>query len=183
MQGLACGDKISVPAGSRAPEGVAMRDPRPGPVPRVGEHTPPASGSPVYPRPRTTSTPEWISATSSSSRWPLRSERIPRSTATIWETFATESFGSPVRSAGSVTFPGAAAHRRLLVSGTTTTVPRRLALNASPWTTTTGRRKPGPEPAISRARWNEEDLTGSPPPATRVRQAAGGGEPVAACPS
>jgi hypothetical protein len=37
-------------------------------------------------------------------------------------TFATESFGSPVRAAVRTILPGAAAHRRLLVSGTTTTV-------------------------------------------------------------
>src|SRR5579862_559563 len=80
---------------------------------------------------------------------PTRSVRIVRSTATIWDTFATESRGRPDRLDGSRTLPGADAHRRLLVSGTTTTVARRLALNASPCTTATGRRKPGPEPAGS----------------------------------
>jgi hypothetical protein len=43
------------------------------------------------------------------------------------------------------TFPGAAARRWLLVSGTTTVVEIRLALKASPWTITTGRRNPAPE--------------------------------------
>jgi hypothetical protein len=55
-------------------------------------------------------------------------------------------FGSPVRAAASTTFPGAVASRRLLVSGTTTVVAMRLALNLSPWTITTGRRNPGLEP-------------------------------------
>jgi hypothetical protein len=69
--------------------------------------------------------------------------------ATIWDTFATESLGRPERRAGKDTFPGAAAHRRLLVNGTTTTVASLLAFSASPWTITTGRRWPGPDPTGS----------------------------------
>ena len=62
------------------------------------------------------------------------------------DTFATESLGRPVVRAERRTFPGAKAHFRLLVSGTHTTVAIRLWFNASLWTTTTGLRKPGPEP-------------------------------------
>jgi hypothetical protein len=62
------------------------------------------------------------------------------------DTFATESFGSPVVRAESRTFPGAKAHFRLLVRRTHTTVAMRLWFSASLWTTTTGLRKPGPEP-------------------------------------
>ena len=47
--------------------------------------------------------------------------------------------------ARSRTLPGASAHFRLLVRGTQTTVASRLRLSASPWTTTTGLRKPGPD--------------------------------------
>src|SRR5271165_6100923 len=60
--------------------------------------------------------------------------------------FATESLGSPVRRAERRTFPGAALHLRLLVSGTQTVVARRLPLSASHCTTTTGLLKPGPDP-------------------------------------
>ena len=65
---------------------------------------------------------------------------------TTCETFAAESLGRPVIRAVSSTLPGASAHRRLLVSGTQTTVATRLRFRASPWITTTGRRNPGPEP-------------------------------------
>src|SRR6185503_9547825 len=51
--------------------------------------------------------------------------------ATIWETLATESRGSPVDAAGRSTLPGAPAHWRLLVRGTQTTVATRLRLKAS----------------------------------------------------
>lgn len=77
---------------------------------------------------------------------PACSVRTARSTVTICETFATESFGRPVERRLRSTFPGAETHRRLLVKGTTTTVARRLAFRASPWTITTGRTNPGPEP-------------------------------------
>jgi len=73
----------------------------------------------------------------------------PLSRETIWDTFATESFGSPVARAERLTFPGAKAHFKLLVRGTQTTVEMRLWFSASPCTTTTGRRKPGPEPVGS----------------------------------
>lgn len=49
-----------------------------------------------------------MSRRSFSGRLPTRSERTERSTLTICETFATESFGSPARAAASTTFPGAA---------------------------------------------------------------------------
>ena len=45
--------------------------------------------------------------------------------------------------------PGASAQRRLLVRGTQTTVANRLRFRASPWTTITGRRNPGPDPVGS----------------------------------
>ena len=67
----------------------------------------------------------------------------------ICETFATESLGRPVIAAVNSTFPGAFAHRRLLVSGTQIAVAKRLRFRASPWMTMTGRRKPGPEPTGS----------------------------------
>jgi hypothetical protein len=80
---------------------------------------------------------------------PTRAGSSPRSVlsnVTIWETLATDSFESPVTPGGSSTFPGAVAHFMLLVRGTQTTVAIRLRFNASPCTTTTGRRNPGPEP-------------------------------------
>jgi len=48
-----------------------------------------------------------------------------------------------------MTLPGASAQPRLLVKGTQTTVRTRLRLSESPWTTTTGLRKPGPDPVGS----------------------------------
>lgn len=80
---------------------------------------------------------------------PTRSVKEDLSKVTTCETFATESFGRPVRRASRSTFPGASAHFRLLVSGTQRTVAILLRLNGSPCTTTTGRRNPGPEPAGS----------------------------------
>jgi hypothetical protein len=73
-----------------------------------------------------------------------------RSRVMICDALATESFGRPVDRAGRSTLPGASAQRRLLVNGTHTTVLIRLRLRASPWTTKTGLRKPGPEPIGSR---------------------------------
>ena len=52
--------------------------------------------------------------------------------AMTWDTFATESFGNLVDLAGSSVLPGAPAHAIWLVSGTHTTVARRLRFNASP---------------------------------------------------
>jgi hypothetical protein len=72
--------------------------------------------------------------------------RIDLSSATISETFATESLGRCVARAVSSTLPGASVHRKLLVNGIQTAVAIRLRLSASPWTTTTGLRKPGPDP-------------------------------------
>ena len=67
----------------------------------------------------------------------------------IWEALATDSLGRPVARAGRSTLPGASAQPRLLVNGTQTTVLSRLRFSGSPWTTRTGRRKPGPEPVGS----------------------------------
>lgn len=80
---------------------------------------------------------------------PTRSSSSVRLRATTCDTFATESFDRPVIPPVNGTFPGASAHRRLLVSGTHTVVASRLRFKASPWTTTTGRLKPGPEPVGS----------------------------------
>ena len=89
-----------------------------------------------------------------SSSWRLDSDPTSsvsnsRSTVMIWDTLATESLGRPVARAGSKTLPGASAQPRLRVSGTHTIVRMRLRLSVSPWTTTTGLRKPGPEPVGS----------------------------------
>ena len=80
---------------------------------------------------------------------PTSSVSSSRSRVTIWEVFATEPLERPVVRAGSMTLPGASAQPRLLVKGTQTTVRTRLRLSESPWTTTTGLRKPGPEPVGS----------------------------------
>src|SRR5262249_32381687 len=72
-----------------------------------------------------------------------------RSRATSCEVLATESLGKPVALAERSTLPGASAQTRLLVNGTQTTVRIRLRFNASPWTTITGLRNPGPEPVGS----------------------------------
>lgn len=93
--------------------------------------------------------PARINSTWRLDSFPTSSVSNSRSRVMIWEAFATESLGSPVARAGSSTFPGASAQRRLLVSGTQTTVLARLRFKASPWTTTTGLRKPGPEPVGS----------------------------------
>jgi hypothetical protein len=81
--------------------------------------------------------------------FPTSSVSNSRSRVIIWEALATESLGRPVARAGRSTLPGASAHRRLLVKGTHTTLLIRLRFSASPWTTRTGRRKPGPEPVGS----------------------------------
>jgi hypothetical protein len=82
-------------------------------------------------------------------RLPTSSVMRSRSRATICEALATESLGKPVALAVSSTLPGASAQTRLLVNGTQTTVRIRLRFNASPWTTITGLRNPGPEPVGS----------------------------------
>ena len=77
---------------------------------------------------------------------PTSSVISSRSSVTICEALAMESLGRPVALAASSTLPGASAQRRLLVKGTQTTERMRLRFSASPWTTNTGLRKPGPEP-------------------------------------
>ena len=83
-------------------------------------------------RPRTTSIPESTSSSFDRESLLTRSVRSSLSIATICETLATESFGRPVMRLLRATFPGASAHRRLLVSGTATTVAMRLRFKASP---------------------------------------------------
>jgi hypothetical protein len=98
-------------------------------------------------RPSTTSTPDRTNWTLVADSLPTCSVRRVLSNVTICDTFATESFERPVVRAASNALPGASTQRRLLESGTQTTVAIRLRFRASPWMTTTGRRKPGPEPA------------------------------------
>ena len=93
--------------------------------------------------------PERINSSWRLDSLPTSSVSSSRSSVTIWEVFATESLGRPVVRAGRITLPGASAQSRLLVNGTQTTVLTRLRFSASPWTTTTGLRKPGPEPVGS----------------------------------
>ena len=100
-------------------------------------------------RPRTTSIPLITSDSFLGGSFPTRSVKHCRSKVTICDPFATDSFGRPVTPADKRTFPGASAHVRLLVNGTQTTVASRLRFKASPWTTTTGRRNPGPDPVGS----------------------------------
>jgi len=100
-------------------------------------------------RPRTTSIPLITSESFLGGSFPTRSVKHCRSKVTICDPFATDSFGRPLTPADKRTFPGASAHVRLLVNGTQTTVASRLRFKASPWTTTTGRRNPGPDPVGS----------------------------------
>jgi hypothetical protein len=100
-------------------------------------------------RPRIMSMPERISSNWRFDSFPAVSVSNSRSRLMICETLATESLGSPVARADRSTLPGASAHARLLVKGMQTTVPIRLRFSASPWTTRTGLRKPGPEPVGS----------------------------------
>ncbi len=97
-------------------------------------------------RPRTTSMPESSSSVFAREIFPTRFARTALSRVTTCETFATESFGSPVAPAESSTLPGASAQTRLLVSGTQTTVAILLRFSASPCTITTGLRNPGSDP-------------------------------------
>src|SRR5579863_2445024 len=97
--------------------------------------------------PSTRSIPEKSNSSLARGSLPTRSVSRDLSREMICETLATESFGSPVTRADKLRLPGARAHFRLLVSGTQTTVEIRLWLSASPCTTATGRRYPGPEPA------------------------------------
>lgn len=82
-------------------------------------------------RPRITSTPASRSSNFACEILPTRSVNVVLVSATICETFATESFGRFAERALSRTFPGAPAHVRLLVSGTQTTVAIRLRFRAS----------------------------------------------------
>ena len=100
--------------------------------------------------PSTTSIPARTRSVFARGSLPARSVSSDLSSATTWDTFATESFGRPVRRVSRKTFPGAPAHFKLLVSGTHKTVAILLRLNGSPCTTTTGRQNPGPEPVGSR---------------------------------
>ena len=89
----------------------------------------------------------WICSGRFGANFPIRLLRYVRSTANSCDALATESFGRPATLAGNNVLPGAASQDRLLVSGTQTTVARRLRLGGLPCTTTTGRRNPGAEPA------------------------------------
>lgn len=88
--------------------------------------------APLTQRPRITSIPESTRSSLARGSFPVRSVRSDRSTAVIWETLATDSRGNPLSRAVRETLPGASAHFRLPVSGTQTTVARRLRFNASP---------------------------------------------------
>ena len=96
--------------------------------------------------PSTTSIPARTRSVFARDSLPARSVSSDLSSATTCDTFATDSFGRPVRRVSRRTFPGASAHFKLLVSGTHRTVAILLRLNESPCTTTTGRRNRGPEP-------------------------------------
>lgn len=82
-------------------------------------------------RPRITSIPASTSSVFAAESLPARAVKTDFSKAMIWETFATESLGRPVILDVRRTFPGASAHRRLLVSGTHTVVAIRLRFRAS----------------------------------------------------
>jgi len=82
--------------------------------------------------PSTISIPKSTSSSLAFANFPIRSVRKDLSSVMSCETLATESFGRPVAFATRSTLPGASAQRRLLVSGTQTTVAIRLRLNASP---------------------------------------------------
>jgi hypothetical protein len=100
-------------------------------------------------RPSTTSIPARTRSSFLAGSRPVRSVRSARSRVTTWDTLATDGLDKPVARSSRDTFPGAFDQRRLLVSGTHTTVLMRLRLSASPWTTITGRRNPGSEPCGS----------------------------------
>ena len=80
---------------------------------------------------------------------PTRSTKSSLSMETTSDALATESCGKCVALDDRSTFPGTFAQRVFVVSGTQTTVAIRLRLKESPWMTTTGRRKPGPDPTGS----------------------------------
>lgn len=103
-------------------------------------------GGERFHRPKTTSSPASRRSVFARGSLPTRSVSCVLSRAITCDTFATDSLGRRVIIAVRSTLPGASAHCKLLVSGTQTTVAIRLRFKASPWTTTTGRRKPGLEP-------------------------------------
>ena len=82
--------------------------------------------------PRITSIPARIRASFARGNFPTHSVNASLSNAITWETFATESCGSPVMRCERATLPGASAHRRLPVRGAHTAVEMRLRLRASP---------------------------------------------------
>lgn len=100
-------------------------------------------------RPRMVSMPASSKSSQAGEIRPARCSGSDRSRARICVAFPTVSFGRPVAAAASNTLPGASAHRSLLASGTQAALANRLRFSASPWTTTTGRRNPGPEPVGS----------------------------------
>lgn len=69
-----------------------------------------------------------------------------RSKVMSCDTLTTEAFSNPASDLVKRTFPGAAANAKFDVTTATMTVAMRLSLNAFDWITSTGRRKPGPEP-------------------------------------
>ena len=77
---------------------------------------------------------------------PASSVKNSLSSVTTWDTFATESFGSPDALVDTSTLPGASINRRFAVKTTAITVRMRLRLKASPETIRTGRRNPGSDP-------------------------------------
>jgi hypothetical protein len=112
--------------------------------------------------------PERINSNWRLDSFPTSSASSSRSRVMIWEALATESLGRPVARAGRsqrrgrpVCLPSRTGDhigsplqffcetKPLLVKGTQRTVLMRLRLRASPWTTRTGLRKPGPEPVGS----------------------------------
>lgn len=76
-------------------------------------------------------------------RAPTHSVEKSLSTVQIRETLTTEFFGRPEIRLERRTLPGASERARLDVITATTTVRMLLWLNASGWTTSTGRRFPG----------------------------------------
>src|SRR5581483_171957 len=100
----------------------------------------------VRQRPKTRRRPDSTLRRTRRSSAPRRSSRSVLSRVTTWDTFTTESLGSPPTPAVRATLPGAPASRRFEVIVTHTTVAIRLRLYASLETTRTGRRRAGAEP-------------------------------------
>src|SRR5262249_46329542 len=96
--------------------------------------------------PKTASRPARTSLSFARDSLLTRSLRSALSTEIICDVFAIDSLGRFVISDDRSTLPGTLTQFVFVVSGTHTTVPILLRLNASHCTTITGRRKPGPEP-------------------------------------